>query len=78
MGPYASTDIVMPTVASIATAAIPIPYSPATALLIQIAVAIARIGNAVDSSPTARPAMMLVAGPVLLASAIFLTGPADV
>ena len=30
MGPYASTDMVTPTVASIATAAMPIPYSPAT------------------------------------------------
>ena len=29
MGPYASTDIVTPTVASIPTAAMPMPYSPA-------------------------------------------------
>ena len=36
------------------------------------------IGIAVDSMPTARPAMMFVADPVSLASAILRTGLAEV
>ena len=43
-----------------------------------MAAQIRRSGIAVDSIPTASPEMMLVAAPVLLASAIFRTGPAAV
>ncbi len=39
-----------------------------------MATEITRIGMAVDSMPTAMPAMMLVAGPVFEASAIEATG----
>ncbi len=68
----------MPTVASIPTAAMPIPYRPATLLPIQIARQMKSTGASVDSSPTASPLMMFVAGPVLLARAIRRIGPAAV
>ena len=78
IGPYASTDIVIPTVASMATAAMPMPNRPADPLAIQIARQMNRTGARVDSRPTARPLMMFVAGPVLLARAMRLIGPAAV
>jgi hypothetical protein len=43
-----------------------------------MALAMRRTGITVDSMPTARPLMMLVAEPVWLASAIFRIGPAAV
>jgi hypothetical protein len=57
------------------TAEMPMPYTPATLAAMRIAAAIAMIGNTVLSSPTAKPVMMLVAGPVCDASAIFKIGP---
>ena len=78
IGPYASTDIVTPTVASMPTAAIPMPYRPAKLNATAIATQMRITGRTVDSMPTARPAMMFVAAPVWLASAIRSTGFADV
>ena len=70
--------MVTPTVASMPTAAMPMPYSPANQNDAKMATQMRITGMAVDSMPTARPAMMLVAAPVWLASAILRTGPAAV
>ena len=80
-GPYASTVIVTPTVASIPIAAIAIPYRPNSgmnppALLAEcpsimkwlapkIPKQIRMIGMNVDIIPTDNPAIAFVAGPVL-------------
>ena len=66
--------MVMPTVASMPTAAIPIPYRPANWKAMKIAPQMRSIGIATDSNPTARPVMMFVAGPVSDAAAIFRIG----
>ena len=60
------------------TAAMPMPYKPAASLLIQMARQMNSTGSAADSRPTARPEMMLVAGPVLLAIAMRCTGLEEV
>jgi hypothetical protein len=78
MGPYASTDIVTPTVASIPTEAIAMPYRPADVNDTQIAAQMSSTGTMQLSMPTASPAMMFVAGPVFEASAMRRTGPAAV
>ncbi len=70
--------MVTPTVASIPTAAMPMPYSPAKVKEIQMARQIISTGIAVDSIPTARPEMMLVADPVSDDLAMRRTGPAAV
>ena len=74
MGPYASTANCIPVFASMPTAAIAIPYNPATEKEINMAAAIKRIGIAVDIIPTLNPAMIFVAGPVRDCLAIFFTG----
>ncbi len=63
-----------PTVASIPTADIPIPYRPAVSNDTQIAAQIRSTGITTDSIPTARPAMMFVADPVSEAAAMRFTG----
>jgi hypothetical protein len=78
IGPYASTDIVIPTVASIPTAAMAMPYRPAAAWATKIAAQMTSMGAMVLRMPTASPAMILVAGPVRAASAMVRTGEADV
>ena len=70
--------MVTPTVASIPTAAMPMPYSPAVLYETQIVPQISSTGSTADRMPTARPAMMFVAGPVREASAILRIGPAAV
>ena len=59
-----------PTVASIPTAAMPIPYSPAASCATHVARAIRRRGIAVDSIPIASPMRMAVAAPPRAASAM--------
>ena len=66
--------MVIPTVASMPTAEIPMPYTPATLAAMRMAAAMAMMGSTVLSSPTANPVIMLVAGPVCDASAIFKIG----
>ena len=65
IGPEASIVMVTPAVASMPTAAMAMPYWPAVWKATKIATTITSIGTAQLSSPTARPVMMLVAGPVL-------------
>ena len=73
-GPYASMAIVIPTVASIPTAAIPTPYKPVKLVEIQIIVAKTSIGITTDCMPTAKPVIITVAGPVSPDLAILLIG----
>ena len=73
-GPYASIAIVIPTVLSIPTAAIPTPYRPADKLAKNMIAAIVNTGRATDSIPTAKPDIITVAGPVSPSLAIFRTG----
>ena len=70
--------MVMPTVANIPTAAMPIPYRPADSCATKIAAQITRTGRAQLRNPTAKPSMMLVAVPIREASAISMTGFMDV
>ena len=64
--------------ASMPTAAMPMPYRPEKLNASPIATQIRMTGIAVDSMPTASPAMMFVAEPVSLASAMRRTGFAAV
>jgi len=74
-GPYASIAIVIPTVASIPTAAIPTPYTPSTNdVEANIIAASIIIGITTDCIPTDKPEIITVADPVSPDSAIFLTG----
>ncbi len=70
--------MVTPMVESIPTAAIPIPYSPASLYPTKMAMHITRIGPTTLSMPTAIPVMMLVAAPVWEALAILLMGENEV
>ena len=73
-GPYASIAIVMPTVASIPTAAMPTPYKSNNVVEIKIIVAKIKIGITTDCIPTERPEIITVADPVSPDFAIFSTG----
>ena len=64
IGPKASMVMVTPAVASIPTAAMAIPYWPAVWKATKMASTMIRIGKRATFHPTARPVMMLVAGPV--------------
>ena len=66
--------IVMPTVASMPTAAIPTPYKPAKWLETAITPQILNAGIATDCIPTDKPVIITVAGPVSPDLAICLTG----
>ena len=70
--------MVIPIVPSMPTAAIPIPYRPATLLATKMATQIPSTGRATLSRPTASPVIIFVPGPVWEASAIFLIGLPDV
>src|ERR1044072_8831445 len=74
MGPYVSMATIMPVTDSMATAAMAMPYRPARLYAANMATAMTRTGRATDCMPTARPEMMLVAGPVSEALATRLTG----
>ena len=63
-----------PSVASIPTAATQMPYTPASLSQKNTAMAMSSTGAQVDAMPFARPAMMLVAAPVVLCSAIDCAG----
>ena len=79
-GPYASIAMVIPTVDSIPTAAIPTPYTPAilapVAIEVDTRIMVARIkiGITTDCMPTDSPEIITVADPVSPDSAISLTG----
>ena len=73
-GPYASIAMVIPTVESMPTAAIPTPYTPDKVVEIKMIVARIKIGITTDCMPTESPEIITVAGPVSPDSAIFLTG----
>ena len=64
IGPYASTASWIPIVASIPSAAIPIPYNPANSYAKSIAKAIVKTGNAVEIIPVPKPEIIFVAEPV--------------
>ncbi len=64
----------MPAIDSIEVAAMAMPYRPASEYDTRIATHTAITGQAVDFIDTPRPAMMLVACPVTLASATWRTG----
>ena len=64
----------MPAIDSIAVAAMAMPYRPASQYDARIAAQTASTGQAVDFIDTPRPAMMLVAWPVVEASAMWRTG----
>ena len=64
MGPKASMANCMAVVAIIPAAAIATPYKPANSNAPKIPAAKIMMGNTVDSIPTAKPPMMLVAWPV--------------
>ena len=55
--------------------AIAIPYMPASLYAVTVPTAITITGSAVACMPTARPAMMLVAWPVVDCWEMRLTGP---
>src|SRR3990172_7851325 len=74
IGPYASIETIIPVSDSIATAAIAIPYTPLLMYAKNIPIIKITSGANVDFSPTARPAMTLVPGPVSDALAIVWTG----
>src|SRR5438477_8496987 len=74
IGPYASSATMMPAIDSIETAAIAMPYKPASQNDTQIAMHTAITGHAVDFIDTPMPAMMLVACPVVDACATCRTG----
>ena len=64
----------MPVIDSIAVAAMAMPYRPPSSNEPQIATHTAITGSAVDFIDTPRPAMMLVAWPVVEAAATCRTG----
>ena len=64
----------MPAIDSIEVAAIAMPYRPASEYETKIATHTASTGQAVDFIDTPRPAMMLVACPVVEACATCCTG----
>ncbi len=64
----------MPVIDSIAVAATAMPYKSASQYDVNIATQIAITGHAHAFIDTARPAMMLVACPVVDACATYLTG----
>ena len=68
----------MPTVASMPTAEIAMPYSPAERWATKMAAQIIRTDGTALFIPTASPEMMFVAGPVRDASAMTRMGAADV
>src|SRR5512141_982433 len=74
MGPYASSATMIPAIDSIDVAAIAMPYRPASRNENQIAAHTASTGQAVAFIDTPMPAMMLVAWPVVDASATCRTG----
>ena len=64
----------MPVKESMETAAMAMPYTPAQLKATMMPAAMTMIGRAVDFMETPRPAMMLVACPVVEAWATCLTG----
>ena len=64
----------MPAIESIDMTAMPTPYKPAKPYEMRIPTTMTIAGNAVACIETARPAIMLVAWPVIEALAIFCTG----
>src|SRR3989344_4619269 len=74
IGPKESIAIIIPATESIDTAATAIPYKPANIKLLSIPAPIIKTGNAVDSSPTDNPRIILVPWPDSEALAIDLTG----
>ena len=64
----------IPTVASIPTAAIPTPYKPTSELAVKIITQSVSTGTTTDSIPNARPEIIIVAGPVSPSAARRLTG----
>ena len=56
--------MVMPTVASMPTAAMPTPYTPASSVDTAMMAQMVSTGMATDCMPMAKPEMITVAGPV--------------
>merc|ERR1719258_981272 len=73
-GPYASVASVMPSVASMPTAAMATPYSPLMAAQPRIAHTRTTIVGTHEIMPTPRPWIVTVAGPVAHLALIDLTG----
>ncbi len=78
IGPYASSATTMPAIESMEVAAIAMPYRPASQNADQMARQMTMTGHPVDFMETAMPAMMLVAWPLVEASATYLTGKKSV
>ena len=66
--------MVMPTVASSPTAAMPTPYSPAKVVETRMMAQMASKGITTDCMPTAKPVIITVAAPVSPALAMRITG----
>ena len=66
--------MVMPTVASIPTAAMPTPYRPHSWVETKMMAQIVSTGTTTEYIPVARPVIITVAGPVSPALAMWRTG----